>query len=150
MIWWLHEQFTRTMLDLPDMVMGSYVNLLGTLEFSPMVRKKGLGVWSEQTLQARCEEIAGEYPPEIFQRAVRFLYARTRPAHGSGTSSKCQTAMPNCSSGWSNKTGGRLSKKKQRLPEFVVLTDAEIAQMEKVIRETLGIAPPPIDDQPLL
>lgn len=99
MIWWLYEQFTRTRLDLPDLERGSYfdlldediyvagsvtkmkrqrinVNLLGTLEFSPMVRKKGLGAWSEEALKARCEEIAGEYPPEIFQRAVRYLYAK--------------------------------------------------------------------------
>ena len=35
--------------------------------------------------------------------------------------------------------GGAMSKKKRKLPEFEVLTDAEIEQMEKVIRETLGI-----------
>jgi hypothetical protein len=39
--------------------------------------------------------------------------------------------------------GGALSKKKRKLPEFEVLTDAEVEQMEKVIRETLGIAQPP-------
>jgi hypothetical protein len=52
------------------------VNLLGTVDFSPMVRRKGLGEWSEETLRERCSKIAGEYPPEIFQRAVRFLYAK--------------------------------------------------------------------------
>lgn len=98
-VWWLYEEFTRTRLDLPDLKMGGYVdlldeeiyvpgpvrkvkrqrinvNLLGSLEFSPMVRKKGLGDWSEEALKTRCEEIAGEYPPEIFQRAVRYLYAK--------------------------------------------------------------------------
>jgi hypothetical protein len=52
------------------------VNLLGTLDFAPMVRRKGLGEWDEEVLRARCNEIAGEYPPEIFQRAVRYLYAK--------------------------------------------------------------------------
>ncbi len=98
-IWWLYEQFTRTTLSLPDAEMGGYVdlldreiyvtgpitkirrqrinsNLLGTLEFAPMVRKKGLGGWSEEALKERCQRIAGEYPPEIFQRAVRYLYAK--------------------------------------------------------------------------
>lgn len=98
-IWWLYEEFTRTRLDLPDLEMGGYVdlldegiyvagpvkkvkrqrinvNLLGSLDFAPMVRRKGLGDWSEEALRKRCEEIAGEYPPEIFQRAVRYLYAK--------------------------------------------------------------------------
>ena len=98
-VWWLYEEVTRTRLDLPDLEMGGYVNLLdeeiyvagpvhkvrrqrinvnllGSLDFSPMVRKKGLGEWSEETLQKRCEAIAGEYPPGIFERAVRYLYAK--------------------------------------------------------------------------
>ncbi|MGB6222369.1 Fic family protein [Haloferula sp.] len=98
-IWWLYEEFSRTRLDVPDLEMGGYVdlldedlyvtgrvekvrrqrinvNLLGTADFSPMVRKKGLGVWSEKDLRKRCEEIAGEYPSEIFERAVRYLYAK--------------------------------------------------------------------------
>nr|WP_226895549.1 Fic family protein [Luteolibacter marinus] len=98
-IWWLYEEFTRTRLDLPDLEMGGYVdlldkeiyvtgsvkkvkrqrinvNLLGSLEFAPMVRWKGTGEWNERALRNRCAEIAGEYPPEIFQRAVRYLYAK--------------------------------------------------------------------------
>ena len=51
------------------------LNLLGTADFSPMVRKKGLGAWDEAKMRKRCEEIVGEYPPEIFERAVRHLYA---------------------------------------------------------------------------
>lgn len=35
---------------------------------------------------------------------------------------------------------GSLSKTKRKLPEFVVLTDAEIARMEKVIGDALGRA----------
>lgn len=98
-LWWLYEEFAGTRLNVPDLAMGGYfelldpaiyvigpvrkarrqriaVNLLGTVHFSPMVRKKGLGEWNEKALRERCSEIAGEYPPEIFQRAVRFLYAK--------------------------------------------------------------------------
>ncbi|MGJ8634317.1 MAG: Fic family protein [Luteolibacter sp.] len=98
-IWYLYEGFTRRQLDMSDLEMGGYVdlldekiyvvgpvkkirrqrinmNLLGTLDFSPMIRKKGLGEWSEEVLKHRCAEIAGEYPPEIFARAVRYLYAK--------------------------------------------------------------------------
>ncbi len=98
-IWFLYEEFARTRLDLPDLEMGGYVNLLderiyvagpvrkvkrqrinvnllGSLDFAPMVRRKGFGEWSEEALRKRCEEIAGEYPAEIFQRAVRYLYAK--------------------------------------------------------------------------
>lgn len=98
-IWWLFESFSGQFLELPDASAGNYVdlldeetyvtgpvqkakrqrvnvNLLGSLEFAPMVRRKGLGAWSEDAMRGRCDEIAGEYPPEIFQRAVRYLYAK--------------------------------------------------------------------------
>lgn len=98
-VWWLFEVFTGLELDLPSVAMGNYVdlldpriyvtgpvdriprqrlnsNLLGTLNFSPMVRWKGLGEWYEAEMRKRCEEIVGDYPPEIFERAVRFLYAK--------------------------------------------------------------------------
>jgi hypothetical protein len=45
--------------------------------------------------------------------------------------------------------GGALSKKKRKLPEFDVLTDSEIAEMEKAIRDALGSAetvPPSAED----
>jgi len=98
-LWWLYETFTGRMLELPDLRMGNYVdlldpgfyvtgpirkakrqrvnvNLLGTLDFSPMVRRGGLVAWDEEAVRERCEKIVAEYPPEIFQRAVRFLYAK--------------------------------------------------------------------------
>ncbi len=98
-IWWLYEEFNRISLDLPDAKVGNYVdlldadlyvtgpvvkakrqrvnvNLMGTPDFSPMVRKKGLGNWNEAELRTRCQEIIGEYPSEIFERAVRYLYAK--------------------------------------------------------------------------
>ena len=98
-VWWLFECFTGRELDLPPVTTGNYfdlldpkiyvtgviekiprqrlnLNLLGTVDFSPMVRWKGLGEWNEDVLRKRCEEIVGDYPPEIFERAVRFLYAK--------------------------------------------------------------------------
>ncbi len=97
--WWLFEAFTNSKLDLPDLSTGNYVdlldstvyvtrgarrekrqrvnvNLLGSVEFSPMVRWAGLGTWDERELKARCAQIMGEYPPAVFQRAVRYLYAK--------------------------------------------------------------------------
>jgi hypothetical protein len=98
-VWWLFETFAGARLDLPDARTGNYVdlldpglyvtgpvrkvkrqrvnvNLLGTADFSPMVLRKGLGIWNEAEMRKRCEEIVGEYPPEIFDRAVRYLYAK--------------------------------------------------------------------------
>jgi len=98
-LWFLHEAFTGQRLDVPDLHMGNYVdlldpeiyitgrvrkvkrqrinvNLLGTLEFSPMVRVAGLGDWSESDLRKRCVDIVGNYPAQVFERAVRYLYAK--------------------------------------------------------------------------
>ena len=98
-IWWLFETFAKVRLDLPDAQTGNYVdllnpdiyitgpvgkvkrqrinvNLLGTVDFSPMVRISGLGVWNESEMRKRCEDIVGDYPPELFERALRYLYAK--------------------------------------------------------------------------
>ncbi len=104
-IWWLFESFTNQDLPIPNLSQGNYVdlldsalyvtgpvrrakrqrinvNLLGSLTFSPMVRCAGFRSQDEQTLKARCQEIVGKYPPDIFQRAVRFLYAKeSRSSH---------------------------------------------------------------------
>lgn len=98
-LWFLHESFTGQRLDVSDLQMGNYVdlldpeiyvtgpvtkvrrqrinvNLLGTLNFSPMVRIAGLGPWNEAEMRKRCEDIVEDYPAEIFERAVRYLYAK--------------------------------------------------------------------------
>lgn len=98
-LWWLFEEFTGQLLNLPDLKTGNYqelldpryyitgpkvkikrqridMNLLGTVQFSPMVRKKGLGNWEEDDLAARCYEIASGFPAEVFQRAIRYLCAK--------------------------------------------------------------------------
>ena len=98
-LWFLYEGFTGDRLNLPDLKQGNYIelldsalyvtgppakfkrqrlnsNILGTLYFSPMVRRKGLPDWDESVMKERCASIVGEYPPEIFARAVRYLYAK--------------------------------------------------------------------------
>lgn len=98
-LWFLSEGFTKERLDLPDLKQGNYVdlldseiyvsgaplkfkrqrinaNLLGTLYFSPMVRWKGLPNCDEDAMKERCSSLIGEYPPELFARAIRYLYAK--------------------------------------------------------------------------
>jgi hypothetical protein len=98
-LWFLYETFSGQRLDVPDLKMGNYVNLLdpeiyivgrvrkvkrqrinvnllGTVDFSPMVRIAGLGEWNEEELRKRCQEVVGDYPAHVFERAVRFLYAK--------------------------------------------------------------------------
>ncbi len=41
-----------------------------------MVRWAGLGEFDEPELHDRCAEIVGDYPLEIYERAVRYLYAK--------------------------------------------------------------------------
>lgn len=98
-LWFLFEGFTGDRLDLPDLKQGNYfdlidpeiyvpgpdakikrqrlnANLLGTLRFSPMVRWKGLPQWDEAGMRKQCASIVRDYPPELFSRAVRYLYAK--------------------------------------------------------------------------
>lgn len=98
-LWFLHESFTGQRLNVPDLRMGNYVdlldpdiyitgrtrkvkrqrinvNLLGTVDFAPVVRVAGLGDWSESDLRKRCEDIVSDYPTLVFERAVRYLYAK--------------------------------------------------------------------------
>ncbi len=98
-LWFLYEGFNGERLDLPDLKQGNYfdlldpeiyvtgpvrkqkrqrinANLLGTRHFSPFVRWKGLPKWDEDEMKQRCASIIGEYSPEIFERAVRYLYAK--------------------------------------------------------------------------
>lgn len=98
-LWFFYEDFAQTRLDLPDLKQGNYVdvldqelyvtgpvrkikrqrlnaNLLGTVHFSPIVRWKGLPKWDETEMKDRCASIVSDYPPEVFSRAVRYLYAK--------------------------------------------------------------------------
>lgn len=97
---YLYEAFSGERLDLPDLKIGNYVpladpelyftgpvrrvhrwrvqqNLLHTLEFSPMIRRvPELAPERDAALHARCAELVAQVPPEIFQRALRYLYAK--------------------------------------------------------------------------
>lgn len=96
----LYESFSGQRLSLPDLTMGNYVpladpdlyftgrvaklprwrinhNLLHTLDYSPMLRRTpGLAPERDAALHQRCAELVSQVPPEIFQRALRYLYAK--------------------------------------------------------------------------
>ena len=98
--WYLYEGFTGKKLPIPDAKTGSYVNLLdpkiyyagpvmksqrhrvnvnllGNLEFSPLVRRsEKLKEGEARRLEARCREIVAQYPREIFTRAMRYFYTK--------------------------------------------------------------------------
>lgn len=99
-IWFLYEEFAGQHLDLPDVTQGNYVdlldsrvyytgpgkrsprhrinnNLLGTMEFSPLVRRtKALRMAEDRDLGKRCLEIIEQIPPEIYSRALQYLYTK--------------------------------------------------------------------------
>ncbi len=97
---YLYESFAGHRLGMPDMSQGNYVpllqpdryftgpvikkprwridhNLLHSLEFSPMLRRTpALAAEQDALLQKRAADLIGKMPPEIFQRALRYLYAK--------------------------------------------------------------------------
>lgn len=99
-IWYLYERFSDQKLSVPDLRTGNYVNLadpelyftgppaqmkrwrinrnlLHTIHFSPMLRRsKLLHPPRDAELHERCADLIGEVPPEVFQRALRYLYAK--------------------------------------------------------------------------
>ena len=99
-IWYLYEHFSRKTLPIPDMSVGNYIdlvdpglyftgpvlkvarhrinrNLLHTVHFSPMLRRtSALHPAKDVGLHERCADLIGEVPPTVFQRALRYLYAK--------------------------------------------------------------------------
>ena len=99
-IWYLFEEFSGQRLSLGDVTQGNYVNLLnsqdyhtgpavrsprhrvnvnllGSLAFSPMVRRsKKLKAAEAQRLEERCRTVIASIPPELYARALRYLYTR--------------------------------------------------------------------------
>lgn len=97
---YLFEFFSGQRLPFEDMRMGNYVdlmdrelyftrpgtrqsrwrimdNLLHTLDFSPVLRRTpAIQTERDQELHARCAKAIQEVPPEVFRRAMRFLYAK--------------------------------------------------------------------------
>ena len=99
-LWFLYEQITGQQLDIPDVSMGNYADLLdeqdyyvgkplrsarhrvvnnlpGTISFSPMVRRTAaLKTFEAERLEERCKNAIAEIPAEVYQRALDYLYAK--------------------------------------------------------------------------
>ena len=99
-IWFLYEELSSQRLNLPDVTTGNYVdlldprdyytgparrsprhrvnvNLLGNLAFSPLVRKtKALKAAEAKQLEERCRKVIEAIPPELYARALQFLYTK--------------------------------------------------------------------------
>lgn len=99
-IWFLFEEFSGQRLDLPDVTQGNYVdlldprdyytgsairsqrhrvncNLLGTVAFSPIVRRTTeLAAAENKRLDQRCRRVIEAIPPELYARALQFLYSK--------------------------------------------------------------------------
>jgi len=99
-VWFLFEQFTGERLDLADLSQGNYVeladpklyyagrrrtyrrqrihfNLLGDLRFCVTIRRtEALAAWVAKQLDQRVRQVVAEIPPEIFRRALDYLYKK--------------------------------------------------------------------------
>jgi len=98
--WYLYESFTSERLPLDDLTQGNYVplaspelyltseprrvrrqrinhNLLGSLDFSPMLRRTNFDFEEvNQELKKQCSQVVENFPDSIYQRAVNYLYAK--------------------------------------------------------------------------
>lgn len=99
-IWYLYEEFSSQTLSLGDVTQGNYVdlldpedyhtgpalrsprhrvnvNLLGSLAFSPMVRRsKRLKAAEANQLENRCRTVIDSIPQELYARALQYLYTK--------------------------------------------------------------------------
>ena len=99
-LWFLYEEFSGHRLNRPDVTQGNYVDLFdprdyytgaskrsprhrvnanfpGTVAFCPVVRRtKSLKAAEAKHLDQRCREIIKGIPPEIYARALQFLYTK--------------------------------------------------------------------------
>ncbi len=103
-LWCLYESFSGKSLPIGNLQMGNYIdladsklyycrplasaarklsrwrinlNLLGNLRFSPMIRRtETLRDWDAANLRQRCVTLIGKVSADIFERALRFLYAK--------------------------------------------------------------------------
>jgi hypothetical protein len=100
MLWYLYEFLTEERLPLADLTSGNYIdllsskdyyttepilisrqrvrnNLLGNAQFCPFVRRTStLSQFEHTHLDQRCQEVLAEYPPEVMQRALSYLYTK--------------------------------------------------------------------------
>jgi hypothetical protein len=99
-LWYLFENFTGTHIELPNVRFGNYVDLLdpklyytgprrksirhrindnlpGEIHFSPLVRRtSNLSKFESERLEEKTREFMARIPPEIFQRAIDYLYSK--------------------------------------------------------------------------
>lgn len=98
-LWYLYEEFNGLKLPLPDLehmeevfLLDSQLyycgkpkssprhrvsnNLLGTLEFCPMVRKAPLEKYEKISFEQIIQKLTKNYKPFLFLRAARYLYAQ--------------------------------------------------------------------------
>lgn len=97
-LWFLYEALAGRKLDIPDLEQGNYVDLLdpekyytatpvpqqrqrinvnlpGTVDFSPIIRRtEKAKAFEEKRLNEKCQEILSNYPPDVIARAVNQLY----------------------------------------------------------------------------
>lgn len=101
MLWYLYEKFNDKELSLADLKQGTYVNLLdskqyycsnkpklssrhriadnllGNLDFAPMVRKTArLEDYEKRKVDQIAHEVAKKYDPSLLARAMRYLYTK--------------------------------------------------------------------------
>lgn len=99
-IWFLYEKLTTSSLEIPDLAIGNYVpladpklyytgpvrrsarhrvalNLLGDLAFCFIVRRTPELTEAEaRRFDIACQQLVQDIPPEIFQRALDYLYTK--------------------------------------------------------------------------
>lgn len=99
-LWYLWERLTQQKLDIPDLTMGNYIaladpevyytgeevrhgrwrvinNLIGHIYFSPMLRRsQKLVGWEKAGLAEKCRQVLDQYPPNLYQRALSWLYSK--------------------------------------------------------------------------
>lgn len=138
-IWYLYESITKHQLDIPDLEMGSYIdlldnelyyigkaisqprqrindNLLGNFNFCPFVRKTDfLKAIEAKNLDLVARQILQEYDQKIIERASNFLYAQETMS-----SYQIEHERPN----------------KQRLARFIEIVK-KVENIEVLSKETL-------------
>ncbi len=99
-LWYLYENFNKSLTILPDLQQGTYVNLLdsddyytnkpvrssrhrvsnnllGTLEFTPIVRKTNLlKNFESKKIEETVKELINQYEPALLARAMTYMYTK--------------------------------------------------------------------------
>jgi Fic family protein len=147
-LWFLYEFLTRRQLPLKNLTQGNYVdlldpglyytakpvnsrrhrvrdNLLGNVDFCPMVRRTPvLREFETKRLKAQAEQIVASYDEDALRRAVDYLYTKeTR------SSFDIEREKP------SQKRAARFVSLLREVPDRNALDEAALVQMQNVIVE---------------